>query len=463
MAVRIRRTDLTEEQSMMIRSHLCLQPTDANPFMAAKFNLPAKPPVLFYLFNEPYVEVPYTFGAALLQRPVNQDLNHPRADFRFTGELFSHQTEVSQEALQQLQLKGTTTLGVYPGFGKTVVGAFLSAAMGLNVVVLYHREFLGNQWDKTFEDFTNATRWIVGTPMPETFPHVTFCMDSRFHLLPEAFRDRIGTLIVDEAHSFCTPSRIECLLAWHPKYVIAETATLERTDGMHLMIQTICGTHGIFRTSTKQFQVMHIETSIEPEVRSTARGTDWNSLIKSVCYNPTRNQMILSMVQNNPTHKILILCAEVQHVNLLCEALRQMGESVDTMAGNKNSYSDSRVLVGTISKIGTGFDEKTACPDFNGIRINMLILATSIKKAALLEQTVGRVFRSDLPVVCDFVDANPILKRHWNERKKWYVSRNGTIQSIKMVPTTTEEDKTDRITETTQKFIQDKIGSLALK
>jgi superfamily II DNA or RNA helicase len=460
MAVRVPRSALTEEQSMMIRSHLCLQPVDANPYMASKFNLPAKPPILFYLANEDYVELPYTFAAALLQRPVNQDLDHPKATFQFTGELFDHQKEVSQEALQHLQTKGTTTLGVYPGFGKTVLGAKLAAEMGLYVVVLYHREILGTQWDKTFEDFTNATRWIVGTPMPEIFPHITFCMDSRFHLLPDAYRDRIGTVIVDEAHAFCTPSRVECLLAWHPKYVIAETATLSRDDGMHLMVQTICGNHGIFRSSTKAFQVMQIETSIEPEIRTTSRGTDWSSLVKSLCYNETRNRMILSLVQNNPEHKILILCSEVQHVNLLCEALRQMGESVDSMFGTKKSYSDSRVLIGTQSKIGTGFDEKNACPNYNGIRINMLILATSIKKASLLEQTVGRVFRAELPVIIDLVDFNPILKRHWNERKKWYISRNGTIQNIRMVPKVEEKDS---ISEATTKFLQNKIGTLSLQ
>jgi len=137
-----------------------------------------------------------------------------------------------------------------------------------------------------------------------------------------------------------------------------------------------------------------------------------------------------------------------------------MGESVDSMAGTKSTYSDSRILVGTISKIGTGFDEKTACPNFNGVRINMLILCTSIKKASLLEQSIGRVFRAEMPVVIDLVDDNPILKRHWKERQKWYISRNGTIKTIKMIPQVNQEQ---RVQENATKFLQDKLGSLTLK
>ena len=34
-------------------------------------------------------------------------------------------------------------------------------------------------------------------------------------------------LIIDEAHLFCTPTRVAVLLAFHPKYVIIESASLE--------------------------------------------------------------------------------------------------------------------------------------------------------------------------------------------------------------------------------------------
>ena len=65
----------------------------------------------------------------------------------------------------------------------------------------------------------------------------------------------------------------------------------------------------------------------------------------------------------------------------------------------------------------------------------MLILVTSVKKLSTLEQSVGRVFRAEFPVVVDFVDNNSTLKSHWYQRQKWYKSRCGNVTVKKMLPT----------------------------
>ena len=446
MAVRVKRSDLNTEQVETIRKLLCLQPITPPVFGGNRYNTaPSKPPILFYLFDDnatnPHdstVTLPFTFSWVLLGKVPNIGLPYPMVSFAFKGDLFDHQKPVEEEAYSQLKEKGATTVGLYPGFGKTVVGAKLSSRLALYTLVLYHRDFLGPQWEKTYQDFTNATTWIAGAqPPPRQMPAVTFCMDTRIHLLPPEYRSRIGCLIIDEAHAFCTPSRVECLLGFTPKYVIAETATLERDDGMHAMIQAICGTHGIFRTSTKQFDVIKLETGYEPPTQQTAQGRlDWAALVRTLAFEPYRNALILDLIVKNPTRKIVILTGLIDHVNYLVKAIADMGIKVDSMAGNKKTYSDSRVLVGTIQKIGTGFDEKTACPDFNGVRIDMLILVTSVKKLSTLEQSVGRVFRAEFPVVIDFVDNNSTLKSHWYQRQKWYKSRCGNVSVQKMTTVT---------------------------
>lgn len=439
MAVRIKRSDLTEAQVDTIRKVLFLQPV-APPVYGQQqhfyqANGATKPPILFYLYDEATQEVtiPYTFSWILTGKVPNVDKVYTLLPFTFKGDLFDHQKPVEEEAYQHLLDKGSTTIGLYPGFGKTVVGAKLAARLGLPVVVLYHREFLGPQWEKTFADFTNATTWIVGTPAPPHMPNVTLCMATRVHLLPPEYRARIGCMIIDEAHAFCTPSRLDCLLGFTPRYVIAETATLERDDGMHSMIQAICGLHGIFRSSSTPFEVVKIDTGFTPPTTQTAQGRlNWSELVKTLATNPHRNQFILDIIRENPERKIVVLTGLVEHVHALVKMIREMGEKVDFMAGTKKSYSDSRVLVGTIQKIGTGFDEKTACPDFNGIRIDMLILVTSVKKLSTLEQSVGRVFRAQSPIVIDFVDNNSTLKSHWYGRQKWYKSRLGEVSVRKM-------------------------------
>lgn len=440
MSVKISREELTADKIQDIRKYLCLQPTNTNYTSGRFYQQQTKESVLFYqIINSDsttsHVLIPYQFASALFQRPVNQDLGHPTTHFEFTGSLYDHQKPVLEEAIEHISTKGTTTIGLYPGFGKTVVGAYLAAKSGLYTAVLYHRDFLGGQWQATFQEFTNATTWIVGTPPPNIFPQVTLCMDTKVSQLPDVYREKIGFLIIDEAHAFCTPCRVPCLLSWQPKYVVAETATLIRPDGMHSMIQAICGTHGIFKHSTKPFTVIKLNTGIEPEIKQNVRGQlDWSSLVRTLSEHEIRNRMILSMVERNPNNKIMILTSLTDHVRILYHALQQMGEKVDFMAGTKKSYSDSRILLGTVSKIGAGFDEKTACPDFNGVRIDMLLLVTSMKSPTMIEQSVGRVFRAEMPIVVDFVDNNPTIKRHWSARKKWYVSRNGNIQEVSMLP-----------------------------
>ncbi len=109
---------------------------------------------------------------------------------------------------------------MYPGFGKTILGASLASRVKLMTVILVHREILTVQWKKTFEDFTTAKVWIVGEKNPPSECDVIICMDTRWHLIPKFMKDACGFLIIDEAHAFCTPTHVGCLLAFHPKYMI---------------------------------------------------------------------------------------------------------------------------------------------------------------------------------------------------------------------------------------------------
>jgi len=97
---------------------------------------------------------------------------------------------------------------------------------------------------------------------------------------------------------------------------------------------------------------------------------------------------------------------------------------VDILSGTKSKYFDSRILIGTISKISTGFDSANVAINFNGIAIDTLILAGSTKSHNLHIQSIGRVFRSDYPTIFELVDDNRISKSHWRARKKNYDEMN---------------------------------------
>ena len=180
-------------------------------------------------------------------------------------------------------------------------------------------------------------------------------------------------------------------------------------------------------------------TGIKPEVifrrrflykgkmKKEINATDWAKLIDSIVTSNERNKMLLDIAITNPTHKFIYLSERFKHVTFLDQYFKSNGVECDYMAGAKKTYKDSRVLLGTIGKIGTGFDEKNFCPDFKGIRADSIVICTSIKNKNRLEQSVGRI-RAEYKSVIHLVDDNKLInEKHWGECVKWYTSRNGSI------------------------------------
>lgn len=437
MAVRIDRDTLTQKQKDDIRKHLYMQPKTSGFFKKKRF-VQAKDPILMWHVDKPnnQVVVPYTFGNALLDTHINSKRSYPVSKYNFKGTLREHQVPIVQQGMQHLTTTGTTTLGVYPGCGKTIMSAYLGSKCDGLILVVYPIKMVEPGWINTFKQFTDALVWHNDgkTPIPSSC-NVILTMDTQFHKIPKQILDMVRVLIIDEAHMFCVPSRIHCLLGVTPQYIIACTATLKRSNGMEKIIHSVCGTHGIFIKSPKRFTVYRLDTGIKTPIEKNKNGdTDWSKLVKNLCEDPLRNSFIIDLVERNANHKIMILTWNKNHAYFLSKILNERGISADVLAGNKNTYKDSRILVGTIGKIGTGFDEAMACPDWGGQRSNMMILTGSTKSLTGLEQFTGRVFRSSFPTIIDLVDDNRICKRHWTERRKWYEDeeRNGEIHYIEM-------------------------------
>ena len=378
------------------------------------------------------VHLPYAFARLLLNIPIPS--YHPSSNYNFTGSLYESQTQVAFDAIEHLEEHGTTTLNLYTSFGKTVLGAYLGAWSKKITLILYTNTILEPQWLSTFRDFTDARIWVVGSKdePPKEGPHVILCMNTRFKNIDSEYVKNIGTVVYDEADTFCTPGRVNCLLDISPKYVIAATATLIRDDGMHQMMEAVCGKHLIRKVSKKPFIVYKYRTGIHIEQPKNKAGTtDWSKVTLAQAASAERNMLIYSLIVHNRDKKVLVLTwRKDDHVLPLYHWFKNMGLNVDYMAGTKKNYKDSKVLIGTIAKIGRGFDEKAACDNYNGTRINLLILVGSTRSVKLLEQVAGRVFRDEFPQIIHFVDECSISKNHWRVASPWYKSRNGDIHEV---------------------------------
>ena len=390
-------------------------------------------PLVAYQLEGDTLRIPYTYAGILKGKkaynPIKPDIN-----IQYTGTLRDYQDSIVKEALEQLNAYSTTSLNLYTGAGKTVVASYLACRAKKVTLVLINMTILNTQWLETFSQHTNAKAWIVpeGKKIPEQCPDVIICMSGRINKIPEEWGNNIGTLIIDESHSFCTVGSITPLLKYQPNYIISCSATPETRTGSHKLIQAIVGTHEVFRPIPFHFHITKLMTGIVPQFPPGKSSADWGEVNKVLSHDQQRNMLIVNIVLGQPHRKYLILTWVAEHVQILQAYLTHYGVSNDVMVGMKKNYSDSHVLVGTIDKIGTAFDEKNACDNFSGRRIDTVILCGSTYCEGLLFQMVGRTFRSDDPHIFDMVDSLPTLEKHWSLRQKWYRKQKTTITTIEV-------------------------------
>lgn len=441
MALVIPRDQISEDKAKLIRELLTLSPIEddySNPMIQNYYKEEVETePVIFFNFDRSknVVYLPFTLGTTLFPEfrpplPMNG-----KSPFNFVGNLLEHQVSIVDEAITLLRQNHTTLLEVFPGCGKTVMAAKLASLVKLDkplILVLIHLATLQPQWLNTFAEFTDAKVWVVGsktTLTPDT--NVIICMERQFDKISTDVRERVGFLIVDEAHAFCTKGRAHTWIGTQPHYTLALSATPERADGMHSMIHAVVGLDKVFRPFEKKHLVYRFGTRIQPPLVKRRDGRiDWQKLVRYLCENELRNEYLFGFIDANPEFKIGVVTWSYDHAVFLHDELKRRQYSVAILAGNKKTYSDSSILIGTIAKIGTGFDEKTACPDFGGQRINMLIMMGTTRSEPLIQQILGRAFRAQVPHIVVFVDEASVTKNHWYVIRKWCMTHGGEIHEM---------------------------------
>lgn len=169
MAFAVRRDSISNELALQINSLLTLIPEKTyNNFNKFSDNQDVKIITFYHIING-ILHLPFLFASSLLQVIPNINISYPLTSLIFTGKLRDYQISVEEKAWEQLETYGTTTLGLYPGFGKTILGAKLASRSKLLTVILVTREILTIQWKKTFTDNTTAKVWIVGRKILQNY------------------------------------------------------------------------------------------------------------------------------------------------------------------------------------------------------------------------------------------------------------------------------------------------------
>lgn len=463
-------SDLDEADSEQIATDLLIQPKSTlkmpphvlakmPPTVAMAMSAPP-PPFNFFQLNKESdtLKIPFYYASEVfglenmgLEHKLNKweklsSHNRPTIEI-----LRPEQIPVVKQTLNELKKYHTTTIGLPPGFGKTIMGGFLSSELGFKTAIFVPREPLVGQWLKTIAtlfydnnlDLAKKMTYCPSQPATEQkkkllseFPYdFIITLIGRADAIHPTIKARIGTLILDEAHMLCTAERVKYLLAFSPKYIIAETATMERTDGAHDMMRLLVGTHGFFQSSEREFTVFNLllEHIALPEKLSKAQTLDYSAFCKSSSENKDLNDAIISMVVKNPHRKFFILTRLVEHAKWLSEQFVELGLSSTYMCGTKKRHKDVDILCGSFPKIGTGYDVATAADEYSGKPADTLILCHTVKSWQPFEQMKGRIMRcgADItPVVIWLSTTNSITKRHLTGLKSHIRKTGGKIVDI---------------------------------
>ena len=317
-------------------------------------------------------------------------------EYNFRTDGGRDQEIVFNDALIKLKKYNSILLSLFCGYGKTYTAIRLAVHLKKKTAILVHRKILFDQWIESIEKFTNCKVQIVETDG-------ILDDDADFYIFNIAYVSKywnsekklwlnkkigkyknIGTLIIDEAHIACAQEMSKSLTYFFPLNCIALTATPIRKDGLDKVLEIYFGNYKdtqIIRIAQNSFNVLKINTNIEPEFTINSNGKkDWNSVINDITKNNDRNIFIKNLVNKFKDFNILILSKRVEHCHFLSKLFDESSIENTVMTGTKNTYNkDCSVLISTYSKLGVGFDDS---------RLNLLILTCSVTE---IEQYAGRL------------------------------------------------------------------------
>lgn len=339
------------------------------------------------------------------------------------------------------------------GKGKTIIGTYFWSKSNLYGLTIFTASALIDQWVNVFSQAypeLSHRIWTIDNQVND--PVMIVILTTGIQKVPQEYLDRVGFLIIDEIHTISTKNRAAAIMKIRPKYILAETATLGRKNKSHSIAYRFVDKHSIREIMVRDYTVIRYNTKITANPKKGPNGINYQDLLNILANSEKRNRFWVEFIKANRSHKVITLTYLQEHVLELFKIATQEGIPADIYYGDKANYSDKGCLIGTVSKMGFGFDEANKCEDFDGIRSDVLILMISVKAefkpkevlpgqdlsevysdddiAGLTnwQQIVGRI-RAKNPFIIYFVDSHPIPQKHFRDVVPWIEQTGGKVLS----------------------------------
>jgi len=387
-----------------------------------------------YRMQSPLVFIPFAYGikhgfSSMVHRPCAEPLV-------FKGKLRDEQKVVRNEAMDILNRQQSVILSTHVGFGKSILATYFAYKIRMKTLIIVNRLVLIEQWTQVLQNFIDSPKVHVIKTQTIIDWDCDFFIVNAINMPKIGYMPEIGLVIVDEVHLIVSKILSTCFQYLTPQYLIGLSATPYRNDGLDILLDLHFGIDRIDRQLQRLHHVYRVNTHFVPTIQKQTNGkVDWNHILNQQATNEARNATIVEIVRTN-SHHFLVLCKRVEQIKLLETMLRDrlagaagkgnLAVHIDCIYGDRQPVPipdpaafKKIVLIGTIQKVGTGFDAPF---------LNALIVASDLE--AYFIQYLGRVFRKQdtVPVVFDLVDDYSILKKHYKTREKTYLQHGGVLK-----------------------------------
>jgi superfamily II DNA or RNA helicase len=388
--------------------------------------------------DESTIDVPFAFGRKRIERKEDvRDFSEAKG---FVGTLRPLQEQIRTAAVRILKETGSVVVSAEPGFGKTITTIEMMCRINLPTVIFVKQSVLVDQWKRSIADFAPHKKVV------EVVSKKPFDEDADVYILnpiilkkdcdPKKF-SRIKLLIVDELHQIVTKILCRAFFGFRVDYVVGLSATPYRPAGdpMGIAIEWFFGNKKVGTTLFRKHAVRCIQTNFCPKstYNKFTKKLDWNHVLTQQASDEDRNDIIVEAVTDRPDKIWLVLVKRVEHAKTLKKMFAAKGFKSETMTGADKTFDkDCKILIGTTSKVGVGFDHAP---------INALCMAADVVE--YFEQFLGRCMRRKEvePIVVDFDDPYKPLKKHLFKRLEKYEMHGGVVEYQK----SEEEDQTPKI------------------
>jgi superfamily II DNA or RNA helicase len=361
-------------------------------------------------------------------------------DLKFLGKLH----DIQAAAVAAIEPHDYGVLAATTAFGKTVVGAHMIAARGVNTLVLVHRRQLVDQWRERLLSFLSVKDGDIGTigggkRKPTGRIDIALIQSLvRNGEVSDLVAD-YGHLIVDECHHLSAVSFELVARRTKARYVLGLSATVARKDGHHPIIFMQCGpvryrVDAKSQAATRSFshKVRLRETGFQHRLDQDVHGpSQMTALYAALAQDEKRNDLIFDdvMLSLEAGRRPVILTERRDHLEYFRTRLEKFTRNLVVLYGGMNATerraaeeglkrpdTEERLVLATGRYLGEGFDDAS---------LDTLFLTMPISWRGTLAQYVGRLHREHHAkrevVVYDYVDSGvPMLARMALKRQSGY-------------------------------------------